>query len=236
MSGSRIVIGSPARNRVYLFSTDRTFIATINPALESAGFGYSIVQIGNKIVIGAPQYALNTGRVYIYSEDGAFERIIESPSGTDGGFGFSIANLNGDILVSSWYAKVGNENAGIVYVYSLDGTQRLEIPNPTPKSGDQFGRSVAVVGNHIAVGAGLDDTAATDAGAVYIFDSTSGALKRTITNPQTDSWNYGYALAPAGVNLLVGAPGNNTGTIWGGRAYLYHDPALPVSLSTFTLD
>lgn len=233
---SRLFISSPARNRVYVFSLDGTYITTINPGISSADFGYCITTVGDKVVIGAPGYNLRTGRVYIYTDMGVLDRIIDPPSGGGAGFGFDIANLNGELLISHWYGEVADATAGVVYVYSLDGTMRLNIPNPTPENGDQFGRSVASVGNHIAVGASLDNTVARYAGAVYIFDSTSGALKRTITNPQIDGWNFGYSIAATGVNLLIGAPGNSINSIWGGRAYLYHDPALPVSLSRFSVD
>lgn len=235
-SDSKLFISCPARDRVYVFSLDGTYITVINPGIASANFGYCVTTVADKLIIGAPSYNLQKGRVYIYTDIGVLERIIDPPTAGSTGFGFDVTDLNGEVVISDWYAKVESVSAGIVYVYSLDGTQRLEIPNPTPENGDQFGRSVASVGNHIAVGASLDNTAATDAGAVYIFEAASGVLKRTIINPQTDGWNFGYTISPVGVNLLVGSPGNNTGSIWGGRAYLYSDPALPVSLSQFSLD
>ena len=48
---------------------------------------------------------------------------------------------------------------------------------PLAANDDWFGVSVAGVGNNVAVGAYLDDTAGDDAGAVYLFEG--------IPEPQT---------------------------------------------------
>ena len=54
---------------------------------------------------------------------------------------------------------------------------------PTPAANDDLGCSVAAVGNNVLIGAYRDDTGATDAGAAYLFDGSTGALLRTFTNP-----------------------------------------------------
>src|SRR5439155_23213804 len=60
-------------------------------------------------------------------------------------------------------------------VYTLASTLRKESPAP----GDEFGNAVAASinfagGETILVGAPFDDTAATDAGAGYLFDGLTG--------------------------------------------------------------
>ena len=57
---------------------------------------------------------------------------------------------------------------GSVYVYDLSSGIALltaTLDNPAPADADQFGWSVSVSGDTIVVGAYLDDTGATNAGA-----------------------------------------------------------------------
>src|SRR6476619_3453993 len=55
--------------------------------------------------------------------------------------------------------------------------------NPTPALDDNFGSSMAALGNdRVLIGARYDDTTATNAGAVYLFH-TNGTLLTTFTNP-----------------------------------------------------
>src|SRR5437867_3147251 len=62
------------------------------------------------------------------------------------------------------------------------GFPLLTFTNPTPAVDDRFGYSVAAVGtDRVLIGAPLDDTGATNAGAAYLF-STNGALLATFTN------------------------------------------------------
>ena len=48
------------------------------------------------------------------------------------------------------------------------------LNNPGPAAGDQFGKSVAISGTRVVVGAYADDTGATDAGSAYVYDLSSG--------------------------------------------------------------
>ncbi len=95
--------------------------------------------------------------------------------------------------------------------------------NPTPAASDFFGHSVAGVGNRAFVGAPEDDAGATDAGAAYIFDTTTGALLVTILNPDPmeGDW-FGFTVAAVGNNVLIGAPLKDVGTSEdAGAAYLF---------------
>jgi len=83
--------------------------------------------------------------------------------------------------------------------------------NPTPKDGLQFGEgfgfSVAIDGNNVLVGALREDTAGTDAGAAYLYD-TSGNLLQTYINPLPNNSLFGFSVSLDGNNVLVGARGS----------------------------
>ncbi|HEY7116497.1 MAG TPA: SdrD B-like domain-containing protein [Tepidisphaeraceae bacterium] len=88
--------------------------------------------------------------------------------------------------------------------------------NPTPALGDQAGRVVGSVGRFLVVADPFDDTAGTDAGAVYLYDGVTGQPVRTLTNGAPGS-RFGSAIAAVGNLLLVSAPFsvfNSTGVVY----------------------
>jgi len=95
------------------------------------------------------------------------------------------------------------------------------FPNPTPSANDEFGLSVAAVGNNILVGAWMDDTVGPDAGAAYLFDS-AGNLLRTFPNPEPAAGvHFGLAVGGMGNNLLITSWQYQAGGMDAGAAYLY---------------
>ncbi|HYG24859.1 MAG TPA: tail fiber domain-containing protein [Verrucomicrobiae bacterium] len=99
----------------------------------------------------------------------------------------------------------------------------LTIANPTPAIQDQFGSSLAVVGNdRVLIGAYQDDTGGFDAGAAYLFN-LNGTLSTTFTNPTPAEGDYfGYAVAPVGNDrVLIGAYQDDTSGMDAGIAYLF---------------
>ena len=76
------------------------------------------------------------------------------------------------------------------------------------QSYDDFGISVAMEGNRLVVGASVEDTAATDAGKVYIYDwnGTSYDEVTTVTaSDAQDSDGFGISVAIEGNRLVEGA-------------------------------
>jgi len=90
--------------------------------------------------------------------------------------------------------------------------------------GDEFGEAVAIDGGVAVVGARLDDDAAGDAGAVYVYRATGttwgSEVKLFASDAEADD-EFGGAVAISGDVILVGASedthGGNTGA---GSAYV----------------
>ncbi len=150
-------------------------------------------------------------------------------------FGYSLS-LSGDYLAvgahGQDYDSVGGSaktDAGAAYIFyrNQGGTNNWgQVKKITGKgtngrvAGDNFGVSVSISGDYLAVGAHKQDydsagaTAKTDAGAVYIFHRNSGGTdnwgiqkKRTGvgTNARLASDNFGYHVSLSGSTLAVGA-------------------------------
>jgi CHAT domain-containing protein len=113
------------------------------------------------------------------------------------------------VLIGALFDDPGGvTDAGSAYLF--DGTTGALLQtfnNPAPGEGDQFGWSVAGVGNNVLIGAPFDDPGGiTDAGSAYLFDGTTGALLQTLNKPNPRTFErFGYAVAGVGANALVGA-------------------------------
>ena len=76
----------------------------------------------------------------------------------------------------------GMTDVGAAYLFSTNGTLLASFTNPTPAVNDQFGFSVAALGNdRVLIGALQNDTGATDAGAAYLFSIPHPPLNITLS-------------------------------------------------------
>lgn len=152
---------------------------------------------------------------------------IANPSGQpDALFGISVAALeNKRIIVGAPRTDVGGfDRAGAVYLLDRDtGAPLLTIPNPFPFTADFFGRWVAPLEqNKIVVGAPGDDVGGiVDAGTIYVFDASTGALLLAVENPDpAPNDQFGSSVAPFKKDILVGAQLDDAGATNAGSAYL----------------
>lgn len=170
-----------------------------------------------------------------------FEQAYVKASNTEvnDGFGHAIA-LDGDTLVVAAnredssatgvdQAQANNDalDSGAVYVFVRDGTawsQQAYIKASNTDSNDEFGTSVALDGDTLAVGAPFEDSDATsiggsqangptgsgmESGAVYVFvrdDTTSWSQQAYIKASNSENFDgFGASVALAGDTLAVGA-------------------------------
>ncbi len=153
----------------------------------SDGFGWSVAQDGDTLVLGAP------------NEDSASSEV------------------NGD--------QMNNlaTNAGAVYVFTRSNgewSQQAYLKASNAEGGDNFGFSVALLGDTIAVGAKYEDSAAnvvngdqldnaaSNAGAVYVFTRSNGEWSQQAylkaSNAETGD-SFGASVSLSGNTLVVGA-------------------------------
>jgi len=191
-------------------------------------FGYSVAPVGNNFVVGA-QYADAGGAAYLF--DGApgagdWLRTIQKPGHVAGDrFGTSVAGLGNNVLVGAVGDATSGTKAGAAYLFDSSNGNLMQtfLPPPgTAELNEFFGFRVAGAGNKVIVGAPYKDAGATDAGAAYVFDASTGALLDTILNP-TPAANevFGYSVAANGNYFLIGARLDMVGGIAAGAVYLY---------------
>ncbi|MCA9274447.1 MAG: FG-GAP repeat protein [Phycisphaerales bacterium] len=105
------------------------------------------------------------------------------------------------------------------------GQSAFEDLKLTPTDGaafDEFGFSVDVDGQYIAVGARHDDDRGPNSGSVYIYQALTGVqtLKLHATDGAMDDW-FGYSVAVDGGIVVVGAPLNDT-PFFSGSVYVFN--------------
>jgi hypothetical protein len=103
---------------------------------------------------------------------------------------------------------------------------------PTPNGSDNFGRSVAISGDVAVVGAWLNDTAGTNAGAVYVYRRSGPAWSlETTLMPNAPGFGdvFGFSVDVEGNTIVVGAylddsPGTDAGSayiyVWNGASWI----------------
>ena len=68
------------------------------------------------------------------------------------------------IVVGAFQDDDDGSSSGSAYVYNLDGTGEVKITASDAAAGDEFGKSVAVGGDKVYVGASKEDTGGGDTG------------------------------------------------------------------------
>ncbi|MCH8066317.1 MAG: hypothetical protein IIC90_10925, partial [Chloroflexi bacterium] len=92
---------------------------------------------------------------------------------------------------------------------------------------DLFGRSVAISGDTAVVGAYVEDAAALNAGAAYVFQRNDGGadnwgeVKKLIASDIQAGDSFGYSIAVSGDTAVVGAIQEDTGGFLAGAVYVF---------------
>ena len=104
----------------------------------------------------------------------------------------------------------------------------IDNPNAFGSSaGDEFGYSTSISGNYAIVASVEDDSYnRLKSGKVYLFDVTTGALLRTLDNPNgfgtSSDDNFGWTLSISGDYAIVGAyKEDESGSTTSGKAYIF---------------
>ena len=195
---------------------DEVKLTASDPA-PGAYFGQSVAVQGDLIAIGARNADPNAaGAVYIF--DRLENQWVESakltpPDGkADDNFAFSIAIAGNLIAVGARRADLpGAKDAGAAYLFAMtsDDVGLAKITASDAMAGDQFGQSIAMAGDVIAVGANRADIGANkDQGAVYLFQRMGNDWVEEEKLTASDGIagdEFGYSLWAFGNLMAAGA-------------------------------
>jgi hypothetical protein len=227
-------------------------------------FGVSVAIRGDWIAVGAwlDDDACNldpfceSGAVYLFRRSG--NAWVEHAKLTGDGqmpgdqFG-SALDIDGDFLVVGGLMKdseVLNTGAAHIFVRDARGTpgdltddiwsHLTTLFDDEGGTDDGFGRSVAISGDRVVVGAYGDDTRCTggfadcNAGAVVVYQRADSAtpadptddtfeheIKLTASDGPPREWRYGWSVAIDGGTIAVGVPFDDTHGLRAGSVYAY---------------
>jgi MYXO-CTERM domain-containing protein len=193
-------------------------------------FGASLALSGGTAIAGAVwgdvAGHVNQGSAYVFVHNslgwGLQQKLTAPDGGAHDGFGGAVA-LSGDTAVVG--ARTDEEGRGSAYVFARQAgiwslQQRLVAADGQP--GDEFGISVRLDGDTLAVGAYGDDGAR---GSVYLFTLSGGTWseQQKLTAADAESGDgFGLSLALSGDTLVVGAYQDDVGAATDqGSAYVF---------------
>ena len=241
---STIVAGAPGAGSAYVFTKNSDVWSqaaklTVSNAGADDLFGNSVAVDDDTIAVGAygkdGNSLTDSGLVYVFVKSGGAAwatttetvQLRASDRAANDNFDRSVAVGSSTIVVGASGDRntVGGTEVGTgsAYVFTKPNTgwansvvtETAKFTASDGANSDQFGRSVAVDGDTIVVGAHQNDDDGTDSGSIYVFikptngwTDTTGTVKLTASNAATGD-RFGIALALDGATALVAAPRND---------------------------
>jgi hypothetical protein len=220
ISSNHVVVG--ANDAAYsLLVGSKTATKLDSTIAAGSDYGRAVAVFDNtlRIAVGAPAASSGAGAVEVFSFDGTKNKFVKQEvfNGASGDehLGTSVA-LFADTLAAG---GPGVTNPGRVRVYRFDTTWQkpgLELLARDSKPQDSFGTSVALLHDHLLIGA----PKAGDGGAAYVFRQAGYAWRpwaKLLSRGADPADELGASVAiftpPAGghTSYLVGDPGYDSG-------------------------
>lgn len=203
-------------------------------AAPSERFGQSVSIHARTLLVGAPGVnasGTRSGAVFVFeqSDDVWVEKAMVTPEDSvpHQMFGFTVS-IRGDLLAVGAYAdSKGGMISGAAYVFRSIGGQwtqeaRLSADDAAPL--DEFGWSISISGDTVAVGSPGDDDAGHRSGSAYIFRRVGSdwTCESKLIAPDSHPGDaFGSALALSGDLLVVGAHFADQAGIGSDTAFLF---------------
>ena len=253
MEGDTLVAGAPGEGNdtgaAYVFTRQAgawTQVAKLTATNGGGGdeFGNSVAMDGDTVVVGATgddDNGSNAGAAYVFTKPPtgwATATETAKLTGSDGApdddlFGYSVA-VDGDTVVVSAYGdddSGGGSGAAYLFVKPATGwtstNTAAKLTAYDGAGGDRFGKSVAVDGDTVVVGAWTDDDNGDQSGSAYLFTkpgtgwATATETSKLTASEGDDDDRFGTSVAVDGDRLAVGASGDDDKGSQSGSVYVY---------------
>jgi hypothetical protein len=192
---------------------------TASDAVEFDKFGWSVDLDESRLIVGAPAknvFGGNSGAAYIFRHNGSeWEEEARLTAGDQlayNEFGYAVS-VDGDFAAVG--ARVNYTGMGAVYIYKRNGDVweeevKIECPDCSNLQAQAlFGRSVALQGDRVLVGAQQSGSSLYEAGIVYSFrrGDESWVLEKTfIPDDAVITAQFGWSVSLSAPYAIMGAP------------------------------
>ena len=215
----------------YLFGvTTGVQIAKLTASDAAAGdhFGCSVAIYGDVAIVGATEDddgGSSSGSAYLFDVTTGTQlaKLTASDAAEGDAFGVSVAIDSNIAIVGAAGNDDDGSNSGSAYLFDVTtGTQLSKLTASDAAADDWFGRSVAIDGNIVIVGAYGNDDDGSYSGSAYLFDVTTGTqLAKLLASDAEAGDSFGWSVAIDGNIVIVGASGDDEGGASSGSAYLF---------------
>jgi len=209
--------------------TQTTILLPNDGAMEHT-FGAALSFDRNMLAVGAPgpEKGNFEGAVYLFegAETVWTQRAkLTASDGRNGDlFGYALDKV-GEFLLVGAYGK--GEGRGAAYLFRRPASgwtdsnedELLEVHDGKP--GERFGISVALAGTWAVVGADMEDSKGSGAGAIYLFSGPEWNGTKIVPSDGHPDQGFGYALDATGDRLAVGALLDDEHGEKAGAVYMY---------------
>ena len=254
ISGNTLVVGASyddhgagfsAEGSAYVFVRQGTVwseqqkLTASDPGVQDH-FGQSVTVWGNTAVIGSPRDSFagkfNQGSAYVFVRSGTVWaqqwKLTASDGETGDTFGTSVATSGGTVVAgapSDDYAGLDRPGSAYVFVRNDSSWSEQQKLTPSDASDDHvFGKSVALSGDTVLVGASSDDHGGTQgfgAGSAYAFARSGTAWTeqaKIIASDPEGGAHFGIDVAISAETAAIGANDDDepSGPIDAGAAYI----------------
>ncbi len=192
-------------------------------------FGWAVAIDGDHAIVGANRDDGYRGSAYIFVRNGSTwtqqQKLVALDGSVDDNFGWSVA-IDGDIaVVGSFLDDSPVTDQGSVYVFVRNGeswSQQQKLVAGDGAANDQFGGSVSVSGDTLAVGAA---GSSSSRGAAYVFVRSGSSWIQQQKLTAVDgiaNEEFGTSVSIDGDTLVVGSPGDEAAR---GTAFVFSQSA-----------
>ncbi|REJ76430.1 MAG: hypothetical protein DWQ47_12560 [Acidobacteria bacterium] len=207
------------------------------------GFGSSVSISGDTAVAGAPlddDSGADSGSAYVFKRNtgGAdgwaqADKLTASDAGAGDNFGTSVSVNVDTIVVGSPLDDDAGADSGSAYIFkrneggaeSWGEVEKLTATDAA--SDDQFGSSVSVSTDTVAVGAFGNSDAGSESGSAYVFARNAGGTdnwgevqKLTASDAAADD-QFGISVSVSGGTIVVGSHFDDDSGSESGSAYVF---------------
>ena len=204
---------------------------TASDAAANDWFGHSVSVYDDLVAVGAiynDDGGSNSGSAYVYEKvNGVWTETKLTASDASAGdqFGFSVSVYDDLVAVSAVLNDDGGYNSGSAYVYEkVNGVwTETKLTASDASAGDQFGFSVSVYDDLVAVGTRYNDDNGSNSGSAYVYEKVNGVwteTKLTASDAAANDW-FGYSVSVYDNLVAVGAVLNDDNGSASGSAYVY---------------